>query len=1840
MFGLFVVIHPQSSKGVEPVASDAAQSLVARDGWVYWTKHPQEFCEGPTCGAIKKVRGGGILGGESINGYFIYTAGSEEVVPDMLEIDSQINPAWLYFWTGTEIRRRWVGGGFTTPWLADTNGTVDAVAVDDAYVYWADDDGIKRVPKNGGETVTIVPGAAVNQHALAVEAPAAFDVDVEPIMIWAEGVAAGTGVLKYRSKAPVDRPTFTIQNGLDNPRFLVMDDEFIYWAEVDARVSRSSKTGGAIETISDGEAAYTVTGIDVDESYLFWGEGANFSTGRIRRWAKGESGGAADLIVGDLQGRPAVSLDGEHVYFSGGPQLACDGDPDGPSCFTDADCGVGGSCESIDPDCPTCNVMRESKHAEPLRVNLKWNGFMEITQGIQDTSDPPGVRLSSTKPTLVRAFPTAEGASQAGVVAVLHGNPGPDPGDGFPDSPLPATDVFGTPVFRGAGVDRETLWRSINFILPKEWQEVGEITLCAEINPDGTILEASEEDDADDDLCQTVTFESMYPICVYVTPVWVDLDSDGVVDDLFDMLSTGFWDIIDRLQTLFPTEIRVFQFLNTPITESGGPFEGDEEGTINDALERYFWFDSAPAFPTPQCQDWLVHTAGLLNGDINPDWGGLGNTSGPKVLWAEMRTPDIDDPGFENPGSGGLFAHELAHNYGREHIDCSSATKDPADPDADYPHCVCQFGPGGGTCTEGDGTVQNDCGDTATLFGYDEIGADVISPTEAGDLMGYCSPRWVSDYTWEALMDQAAAGEGAELSAAAETAESLSGGTSEFLFVFGTVSLAQPPTATIIQAYRVPPGMFSPSHIARLMAVQQEYTPPNGSYALMLVRSNNTMISAQPFEPPAGSHPQTELGFALLVPFDAATAKVRVVDGPTVIGERIVSANPPSIALITPTPGELVNDFLVIRWNSFDGDGDALSHVVQYSHDYGTTWVTLSHDHPTVPHYCNSTGAPCMSNLDCGGAAPVCNLGGTVFIVDDLRLLRGSTGTTGHCLPNPTNPSPSSRVRVIVSDGVHTAVATSEPFTVPCKPPVAHIEAPRDGFVFLHSDQIKLRGRGVDPEEGILPPERLIWTVLPGGMVGSGNALSLPGLPPGTYDVGLVVVDQDGMTGSDQVRIEVATCREIPDAFDVGAAMIQEPNLDELWDSDVHPSSFGPQIVADNVSFSQATAISALRWWGGYSYDVGAPDLDNFTLRIMADANGVPDLARSWERHLGNHAARRATGQLISSVDGDIPEHAYEAALCEPFEAEAGRPYWISIVNDTSAHPTTWSWETGGNGDNEFAVTFDGGMTWFSVPGSDVSFELLEAPCLPSLPNDTCYNPAAMMTLEDGLNSHDNRCATSDGPGDDRCYANVPFSLHDEVWYQYVATCTGQLTVSMCPADGGQVSPGYDAYIVIYGDGNPTCSCPLDFSSELICGDDSCGQSGRGPSLNIPVTQGNCYTVAVGGADDGTGLGFSRGTGVIHVDCSPCAGHNVALGRPATASQSLPESPPESAFDGVLPGSPFYQWNSGDFAPQWIEVDLGASYTVGRIRLVVSQSPDGDTQHLVMGKGPTPGEPYQLLHEFSGFTTDGQILEHVSASAWNDLRFVRVETTASPSWVSWQEIEVYCGTVETVTPPLPGDDTCQTAGADTGVPCTTNAACSSPATCGNKGRYVSITPVNVALGSSSIQVEIVSMPQFPSMVGDIYYAGVEGSIPNSPNPALRGAALQCTTTPHSQTWTTGVLHLFGQAIVPGSIYNVRMCDAGGGDCSVPLLVATAKWGDVIRPFTGGSQPNFGDVNAIVQKFGNLVSAPSMPRADLVGPGNPGVPNPPNQAANFADISADVSAFSGFAYPYAVTVCPP
>jgi hypothetical protein len=128
---------------------------------------------------------------------------------------------------------------------------------------------------------------------------------------------------------------------------------------------------------------------------------------------------------------------------------------------------------------------------------------------------------------------------------------------------------------------------------------------------------------------------------------------------------------------------------------------------------------------------------------------------------------------------------------------------------------------------------------------------------------------------------------------------------------------------------------------------------------------------------------------------------------------------------------------------------------------------------------------------------------------------------------------------------------------------------------------------------------------------------------------------------------------------------------------------------------------------------------------------------------------------------------------------------------------------------------------------------------------------------------------------------------------------------------------------------------------------------------------------------------------------------NLALGKPVTASSEYPGNEAPLAVDGDW----FTYWSSGTFPPAWIEVDLGAVERVGEIDLGITQLPDCATTHRVYVRAST-SDPYLLLDEFNGYTIDQQVLKFVAAAP-QELRYVRVETTSSCSWVGWREIEVY-----------------------------------------------------------------------------------------------------------------------------------------------------------------------------------------------------------------------------------------
>jgi hypothetical protein len=74
---------------------------------------------------------------------------------------------------------------------------------------------------------------------------------------------------------------------------------------------------------------------------------------------------------------------------------------------------------------------------------------------------------------------------------------------------------------------------------------------------------------------------------------------------------------------------------------------------------------------------------------------------------------------------------------------------------------------------------------------------------------------------------------------------------------------------------------------------------------------------------------------------------------------------------------------------------------------------------------------------------------------------------------------------------------------------------------------------------------------------------------------------------------------------------------------------------------------------------------------------------------------------------------------------------------------------------------------------------------------------------------------------------------------------------------------------------------------------------------------------------------------------------------------------------------------------------------------MTSQYPEDQadhTVHQVWGAGPD--HQFTLAHTFDGVTRDDEWLTFTPSSSLRAVRYVRLETTETIHWVSWEEIEV------------------------------------------------------------------------------------------------------------------------------------------------------------------------------------------------------------------------------------------
>ncbi len=229
----------------------------------------------------------------------------------------------------------------------------------------------------------------------------------------------------------------------------------------------------------------------------------------------------------------------------------------------------------------------------------------------------------------------------------------------------------------------------------------------------------------------------------------VDVDPNGDVvqpDRAPDVYPAGATPRPLDVRVAAPMDVRLVPVLLAGATDAGQVDASNADGYLRDA-RRMFPVDSFDAdvhavysssVTTSTTQDaWsqiigeiqALQVAegsdrlyyGVLRDEPGRAWCGLGFVGGRTAI------------GVDACGSL-VAAHEWGHNFGRFHAPCGN----PANPDLSYPYPGASIG----------------------VWGYDATTGARLRPGAYVDVMSYCDPEWISDYTYRGILDYRAATEG------------------------------------------------------------------------------------------------------------------------------------------------------------------------------------------------------------------------------------------------------------------------------------------------------------------------------------------------------------------------------------------------------------------------------------------------------------------------------------------------------------------------------------------------------------------------------------------------------------------------------------------------------------------------------------------------------------------------------------------------------------------------------------------------------------------------------------------------------------------------------------------------------------------------------------------------------------------------------------------------------------------------------------------------------------------------------------------------------------------------
>lgn len=296
----------------------------------------------------------------------------------------------------------------------------------------------------------------------------------------------------------------------------------------------------------------------------------------------------------------------------------------------------------------------------------------------------------------------------------------------------------------------------------------------------------------------------------------------------------------------------------------------------------------------------------------------------------------------------------------------------------------------------------------------------------------------------------------------------------------------------------------------------------------------------------------------------------------------------------------------VLRWNGSDRDGDPLTYSLDYSVDGGSTWLPIASGLREPTYTWAFEDGP-------GGEHAV--------------------------------------IRVTASDGFHSTRAESPALNLEKGSPSLSILTPSEGQEVGHRSTIILEAYAVDPEDGVLTGESLIWTDQNGDQLGSGAQVILEGYAQGEHTFTAAVVDQDANQAQQSVSVQVVESPPIPEAV-VSGEIVLSSSTDTLAAGTCQPAKAAIQaeipseweieevtLLIDREGVPGESIVMEPTAEGRYSAELSAPDdpeQATWTYAVIAAGKSGEFWSRPANLEIVNCAEEEA-GQSPAEVGEDRP---------------------------------------------------------------------------------------------------------------------------------------------------------------------------------------------------------------------------------------------------------------------------------------------------------------------------------------------------------------------------------------------------------------------------------------------------------------------------------------------------------------------------------------------------------------------------------------------------------------------------